>query len=124
MGLDPHPPSTCVHLSLTPLPPPCGRHKWMALTKGLIFVAFKQRAVRLFNYCGSCIETLRLLSFDSRPMHCSGVTRGAGARGQGILTAPPEKPQIFFPPSNHYNTRILRPLYSIILPKFIILRPL
>ena len=27
MGLDP--PSTCVHLSLTP-PPPCGRHKWMA----------------------------------------------------------------------------------------------
>src|SRR6218665_365001 len=31
MGLDPHsPPSTCVHLSLTPFPPPCGRHKWMA----------------------------------------------------------------------------------------------
>src|SRR6218665_1136637 len=31
MGLDPsHPPSTCVHLSLTPPPPPCGRHKWMA----------------------------------------------------------------------------------------------
>ena len=25
----PLPPSTCVHLSLTP-PPPCGRHKWMA----------------------------------------------------------------------------------------------
>jgi len=24
------PPSTCVHLSLTPAPPPCGRHKWMA----------------------------------------------------------------------------------------------
>src|SRR6218665_3617186 len=29
MGLAPLPPSTCVHLSLTP-PPPCGRHKWMA----------------------------------------------------------------------------------------------
>src|SRR6218665_1944477 len=28
MGLDP--PSTCVHLSLTPFPPPCGRHKYMA----------------------------------------------------------------------------------------------
>src|SRR6218665_2566426 len=31
MGLDsPLPPSTCVHLSLTPLPPPCERHKWIA----------------------------------------------------------------------------------------------
>src|SRR6218665_3601371 len=29
MQLDPPPPSTCVHLSLTP-PPPCGRHKWIA----------------------------------------------------------------------------------------------
>src|SRR6218665_3183545 len=30
MGLDPPlPPSTCVHLILTP-PPPFGRHKWMA----------------------------------------------------------------------------------------------
>src|SRR6218665_279124 len=28
----PLPPSTCVHLSPTP-PPPCGRHKWMALNK-------------------------------------------------------------------------------------------
>ena len=29
MGLDPPSPlSTCVHLS--PTPPPCGRHKWMA----------------------------------------------------------------------------------------------
>src|SRR6218665_2548964 len=26
----PLPSSTCVHLSLTPFPPPCGRHKWMA----------------------------------------------------------------------------------------------
>ena len=26
----PLPPSTCVHLSLTPSHPPCGRHKWMA----------------------------------------------------------------------------------------------
>jgi len=26
------PPSTCVHLSLAPSPP-CGRHKWMALTQ-------------------------------------------------------------------------------------------
>src|SRR6218665_230367 len=25
----PFPPSTCVHLSLTPSPHPCGRHKWM-----------------------------------------------------------------------------------------------
>jgi len=30
MGLDPLSPSTCVHLSLTPLPPLCGRHKWIA----------------------------------------------------------------------------------------------
>ena len=30
MGLDLPPPSTCVHLSLTP-PPPCGRYKWMTL---------------------------------------------------------------------------------------------
>src|SRR6218665_109157 len=29
-GWTPSPPSTCVHLSLTPSPPPCGRHKWMA----------------------------------------------------------------------------------------------
>src|SRR6218665_3334680 len=28
-GWTPLPPSTCVHLSLTPYPPPCGRHKWM-----------------------------------------------------------------------------------------------
>src|SRR6218665_325136 len=30
MGLDSPPPSTCVHLSLIPFPPPCGRHKRMA----------------------------------------------------------------------------------------------
>src|SRR6218665_964657 len=30
---------------------------------------------------------------------CSGVARGAGARGQGILTVPPEKSVTFFPPS-------------------------
>src|SRR6218665_3588478 len=43
MGLDPLPPSTCVHLGLTPSPPPCGRHKWMGpnerlLTYSLLFL--------------------------------------------------------------------------------------
>ena len=33
MGLD-LPPSTCVHLSLTPSPPPCGHHKWMTPKHG------------------------------------------------------------------------------------------
>src|SRR6218665_848962 len=33
-GVGPLPLSTCVHLSLSHLLPPCGRHKWMALTSG------------------------------------------------------------------------------------------
>jgi len=81
-----------------------------------------------------------LLLYLSRPaglsLNTSGVARGSGARGQGILTAPPKKSfEIFFLPSqkswflslknfwwpflvitqffliNHYNTRVLRPLY-------------
>ena len=56
MGLDPLPPSTCVHLSLTPSsPPPCGRHKWMApivvitncLTKWGVNLKKSQNATRL-----------------------------------------------------------------------------
>src|SRR6218665_2662672 len=34
-------PSTCVHLSPTPLSPPCGRHKWMAPNHILQPVPFK-----------------------------------------------------------------------------------
>ena len=43
MGLDHLPPSTCVHLSLTPSPPPCGRHKWMAPNESEAIVTVSNR---------------------------------------------------------------------------------
>src|SRR6218665_3974856 len=38
--------------------------------------------------------------------YCSGVTRGAGARGQGILTVPPEKSQQFLASIRKQNRRL------------------
>src|SRR6218665_3918735 len=83
MGLDPSlPPSTCVHLSLTP-PPPCGRHKWMApyhnriLSKVLSIV--HGRAVRRRHYVGGGAP----VNFGRRRRRAAGPKKSAAAARRG-----------------------------------------